>query len=77
MTTDPQTTDTERQEITGAHGSLHREIVRAERLAADRNRPHPEAGDTLVVYLDADGRAWARWEPEFEDGRFEKLAPTP
>jgi len=56
-------------------GTLYQEIARAELQASDSR--HPKEGDCLVVYIGTDGRAWARWAPEFEDGRFEKLEPTP
>lgn len=32
-------------------------------------------GDRLVSYRGEDGRTWFRHEPEFEDGRFEKIEP--
>lgn len=50
-------------------GSTCTEIGRAELQAAD---PVVE-GATLVVYREADGKLWSRPEPEFEDGRFERI----
>lgn len=30
-------------------------------------------GDRLIVYVGEDGQAWARWDKEFDDGRFETV----
>lgn len=54
-------------------GTLYEEVGRAELQAADRNLPHPTEQDTLVIYRGDDGKLWARWDVEFEDGRFERL----
>ena len=32
-------------------------------------------GCTLVIYRGKDGKCWARKDSEFEDGRFERIAP--
>ncbi len=51
-------------------GSKYMEMARAELQIATKP---PVEGDHLVIYADDTGKVWARYDVEFEDGRFEQI----
>lgn len=55
-------------------GTIYTEVVRAELQIAAIDVVE---GSSMVVYRGEDGKLWVREETEFEDGRFEEIAPTP
>lgn len=55
-------------------GTIYTEVVRAELQIATIDVVE---GSSMVVYRGEDGKLWVREETEFEDGRFEEIAPTP
>lgn len=43
------------------------------KLPQDHGGRLAEEGDRITVYRGEDGRLWARFTDEFEDGRFEEI----